>query len=477
MNSSPRRKIRREEAGQTLVLFVLALAVLLGFTAMSIDVGLILHERRQLQNAADAAALAGVQELPDSSPAAVAMAQQYAAANGVDLTDPDYTFQATTPYDGDPGKIEVKVSRQVGFLFGRALGLDFATVPARAVAHATSGPNYAIFVGHPPGCGGDLDGEGELEGSNIFIDGAVHSDELEIDGDTIQVTNAVTYVCEVEMGGTNVTFGSGPTQLAQTPPLPVNFSYPSDFPYANFNYADFNCDFTVNGDMVIDLSTPQYWLDPVARVLQPGVYCATGDIDLVPNGVTGNVTFVAGDEVTIQGSDINLTARQYDVLAFAGGADLTNVDAYGDEEGEIELEGNNIHWVGMLLAPYGEIELEGNGLFSPSTLLLASEEIEIEGDNFDLTAYRDGVLAFAGGSDLSNVDAFGDDEGEIEVEGSNGRWVGMLLAPYGEIELEGDNLVSPSTLLLAGDEAEIEGDGISITAMELPGPAVVRLIE
>ena len=47
---------RRAERGQALIMFVLAAGVLCGFVAMAIDVGLILHERRVLQNAADAAA-------------------------------------------------------------------------------------------------------------------------------------------------------------------------------------------------------------------------------------------------------------------------------------------------------------------------------------------------------------------------------------------------------------------------------------
>ncbi|KKM62330.1 hypothetical protein LCGC14_1522760 [marine sediment metagenome] len=64
LKSGPKRVKRRDESGQTLILFVLALGVLLGSVAMSVDVGLILHERRSLQNAADAAALAGAIELP-----------------------------------------------------------------------------------------------------------------------------------------------------------------------------------------------------------------------------------------------------------------------------------------------------------------------------------------------------------------------------------------------------------------------------
>ena len=49
----------REESGQSLVLAAAAMVVILGMAAMAIDVGMFLQERRDLQNAADAAALAG----------------------------------------------------------------------------------------------------------------------------------------------------------------------------------------------------------------------------------------------------------------------------------------------------------------------------------------------------------------------------------------------------------------------------------
>ena len=64
----------RREGGQTLLIFVLALTVLLGMTAMAIDVGLLFEDRRHMQNTADAAALAGVAELPGNPAAAKSQA-------------------------------------------------------------------------------------------------------------------------------------------------------------------------------------------------------------------------------------------------------------------------------------------------------------------------------------------------------------------------------------------------------------------
>ncbi|HEY5668948.1 MAG TPA: Tad domain-containing protein, partial [Anaerolineales bacterium] len=48
-----------QEKGQALVLITLAMVVLLGFTALAIDGGMVYSDRRHAQNAADASSLAG----------------------------------------------------------------------------------------------------------------------------------------------------------------------------------------------------------------------------------------------------------------------------------------------------------------------------------------------------------------------------------------------------------------------------------
>jgi len=57
------RLMRPTERGQVLALFALGLLVFLGAAALTIDYGYWLQERRNLQNAADAAAQAGISEL------------------------------------------------------------------------------------------------------------------------------------------------------------------------------------------------------------------------------------------------------------------------------------------------------------------------------------------------------------------------------------------------------------------------------
>lgn len=178
----------RRQEGQALVLAAAASVVVMGFTAMVVDVGLILYERRHLQNVADAAALAGVLELPDSPAMAIAKAEEWASKNGFDPSDPDNTFEANTPYLGDDGKLEVRVSRPVGFLFGRVLGLDFAQVSARAVAERIPGsegggtplpvplPTDMSCSGTPVVDGRVTDGEGYTKIADLVGESADYGD-------------------------------------------------------------------------------------------------------------------------------------------------------------------------------------------------------------------------------------------------------------------------------------------------------------
>ena len=126
---------QRPERGQVLIMFALAAGVLFGFAAMAVDVGLILHQRRQLQNTADAAALAGAIELPDNPGTAYDKAREWALNNGVDTAAGDQLDITVDPSDNS---VTVRVEREQGFMFGRVLGLVTTNVPATATARVGS---------------------------------------------------------------------------------------------------------------------------------------------------------------------------------------------------------------------------------------------------------------------------------------------------------------------------------------------------
>src|SRR5438552_2326398 len=91
----PNNHTHQKERGQALVEFALVLPVLatllLGRAAFVVDVGAWFLDRRQLQSAVDAAALAAGQDLPDAASAGQD-ARDYATRNG--LASPSITFSS-----------------------------------------------------------------------------------------------------------------------------------------------------------------------------------------------------------------------------------------------------------------------------------------------------------------------------------------------------------------------------------------------
>ncbi len=141
----------RRDAGQVLVLFALAITVILGFAGLAFDVGRFYSERRFLQNAADAAALAAASALISGATddAARTLAQDILTADfrgdptGVTAPLPPATPAYEAGYPNDPTHlvdgilisgcdVRVAVRNPVGYTFGRVVGLDRNTVGARA---------------------------------------------------------------------------------------------------------------------------------------------------------------------------------------------------------------------------------------------------------------------------------------------------------------------------------------------------------
>jgi hypothetical protein len=97
MRKLSQEKTFRSQRGVVLVLVALLLVVLIGFVSLAVDVGYLLVKRNELQNAADAAALAGAALLPDSIAAGnraieLAEANMSVEENGNVLAEEDISF-------------------------------------------------------------------------------------------------------------------------------------------------------------------------------------------------------------------------------------------------------------------------------------------------------------------------------------------------------------------------------------------------
>ncbi|MEX0684124.1 MAG: Tad domain-containing protein [Dehalococcoidia bacterium] len=120
------------ESGQSLVLFAVLLPVMAMIVALVTDVGMLTVERRRLQNAADASALAGARMLPGNPDSAVADVEAYAGLN--DIEDDEIVSIEVTATHVHDDTIEVELTRDVGFNFATLFGVFSSSVTVRATA-------------------------------------------------------------------------------------------------------------------------------------------------------------------------------------------------------------------------------------------------------------------------------------------------------------------------------------------------------
>ncbi len=118
----------RGESGAVVILFTLILVAFLGMLALGVDVGHAYVVRSRLANVADAAALAGAQELPDDPEGALAVARDYALRNGIDPAD----LTLYIPEDR-PNELHVSVRDVVVHSVARVLGFTSSEVVGRSV--------------------------------------------------------------------------------------------------------------------------------------------------------------------------------------------------------------------------------------------------------------------------------------------------------------------------------------------------------
>jgi Flp pilus assembly protein TadG len=133
-----------DERGQAVLITVLFLIVLLGASALTIDVGAWYREQRQAQATADQAVLSGAQTLPVSTAQALADTQTYADKNGGGVVAGSIkTVFGLQPND----TVQVTIQRPAPGFFAKVLGVGNVTVQAKAAARA--GLPIAVYGAAP----------------------------------------------------------------------------------------------------------------------------------------------------------------------------------------------------------------------------------------------------------------------------------------------------------------------------------------
>ncbi len=362
-----------------LVLFVLLLAVVMGFTALTIDVGLVLVERRHLQSAADAAALAAAQELPGTSSILTDKAREWAAKNGYD-TSGGAKVTVTTPYNGDPGKVEVVISKDVSAVFARVLGKEVFAAHARAVAtrgvHEVRG--IAILSLNPSACNSLYkNGSGNLSISNggAVAVNSTCSTAINVGGPGGVTAGAFYYYAP---GG--YTGNISPTPQAMTEPVadPLASLTPPDIALTAQSP---NSAGTATAPALLKLTTGTTVLNPGVYyggisissnanvTFQPGVYImAGGGFSVTGNGtVTGNGIMIYNTYDPYHNERAGACAS----MSFGGG---TNVKLTAMTSGRYA---NILFWQDK--ACTNQFFLAGNGALGTGVFYLPTAEFRITG--------------------------------------------------------------------------------------------------
>lgn len=132
-------KLKNEERGAVVIIFALMMVVIIGFAALSLDLGLAYNEASKLQIGLDSIALAAVRELPAANNTsstewsnAVDAVMKYAELNGVD----NITESSILPVyeDGKIIGLTVKGQSEVKYNFAQIFNIKQTTINRKATA-------------------------------------------------------------------------------------------------------------------------------------------------------------------------------------------------------------------------------------------------------------------------------------------------------------------------------------------------------
>jgi len=329
------KKLLKED-GQTLVLTTLCMGVLLGSLGMAIDVGMLLRSKRNMQIAADGAALAGATALYYNASVSTAV-NAAAKANGV---DPSVTGNVVMATSGQAlgstacaSCVQVQLSKPAPTIFMQFLsqwisGNKFATVNVSAISIAGA-PGTGKACGYIMSPSGDdalwIHGSGAIvaPGCGMYVNSNA-SDALCVTGSSSKSDFAwVDVVGQQGNGNCKGTISSSTTVYTSAPVQPAPFS----------NLADpaSQCQTASNPTGTVAVVTPTS-NTLTGTITGPGFgnvacYGGSGGAAITMNGATlGPGTYVFTTGVTISGTDTVGTSSTNGgaTIAVSGGALTVN---------------------------------------------------------------------------------------------------------------------------------------------------------
>ena len=362
------RKIE-DESGQAMILTLLCMTVLLGFVGFAVDIGTLLRAKRNLQIAADSAAIAGAAELNYGG--MTAAGQTAAAQNGVVIGTNGGAVAMNTPptkgaYAGQAGYVEAIVSQDQPTFFMKVFNIASQTVAARAVAWNGGSSNGCVYVCDPKAAGA-MSMQGSFDVSapkcGVIVD-SNNSDALQFTGKGGTLT----------AGSVGVVGGDG-GQTGDSTPAPVTGIAPVSCPLSSLVFPDpatMTCTTPTGGNLTGPISAGCYIAPAVKKglgtlnisnaTLGPGTFVFEGNVNL-----SGSITSAAGGTTLdiyngalsegTAATNLNLVAPSsgaYNGIAIIQPAANTNTITFefGNSTGTID---------GIIYAPTAQLFLHDSG--------------------------------------------------------------------------------------------------------------------
>ncbi len=223
---------RRRQRGQAIVIMALAMVAICGMLALAIDAGRLYFERRLMQDAVDAGALAGAQDLvgtvsnPNGQPNYALYhalqdtfsvfslnpafsnpnAAPYSPAppgNTVTDTEASYTVTAVAPSGYNNKQVQISVSYNAVATFAEILGFNSISIYATATAEAgTNAKTYAIFAYGGLGTGNTINAQ--MTGIGQVDNGQEGNDYCSFGTAGITISNAKFHIPTGTSGEMNI---------------------------------------------------------------------------------------------------------------------------------------------------------------------------------------------------------------------------------------------------------------------------------
>lgn len=418
------------ESGQALVLMAIGLMLLLAIMGMALDTGLLFHDKRRIQIAADAAAVAGALDYKYNSSvnSAVTAGRAAAAQNGETNGSGGVVVSIDVPpkygpYAGTSGFVEAIVRDSSSTFFMKMFGFDTVDLAGRAVV--------ATGVGNTSACIWTLG----KSGTTVALNGsaALYAPDCDIYDDS-NATDALTLSGNgtISAKSIDIVGGYSSSNNGSLTPTPVSGLVPT-------------------GDPLAGMSAPTI----------PTGSCSGSQCNVSVSG-SSNLTLQPGNYSSVSNSGSG-------TVTFAPGTYIITGDVANNGPGAMVLGAGN-YMIGGSLSDTGSASLTlDTGLYIIGNTLQLSGSGAITGTN--VTFYTEGSTSVSGGSNLSlTAPTSGDyagllffqsreDTQSMSISGSSGSAIqGIIYAPTAPLTIGGTDGMTVSLDIIA-DTLKVSGNG------------------